>query len=364
MEQRILRFLFLLGLIFVFGWVVYQTTTIILYLLLSLVIALIGRPLFKLLDKIQIRKRNLPDALKAALTLLTIFGILGGIISYFVPMIFKEAQLLTKIDLDQVRSTLKPVLAWYNDTVARLNINPDSQVDESQLVRYLFDSLEFSALPDYLNSLVGALGNLMIAVFSIAFMSFFFLKDRELLTRVVLKLVPINREERFTNILSNTRNTLSRYFLGLFVQVLAITVCIYIGLSIVGVENALLIAAFTGIVNLIPYLGPWIGATFGLFIIVSNNLDVSFTEVLQPQLIGLLIVFGATQMIDNYVFQPTIFSSSINAHPLEIFIVILVAGSLGGVTGMIAAIPIYSFIRIVFIEMNKEFRWLERIKEK
>jgi predicted PurR-regulated permease PerM len=69
-------------------------------------------------------------------------------------------------------------------------------------------------------------------------------------------------------------------------------------------------------------------------------------------------------MIDNYVFQPAIFSNSINAHPLEIFIVILVAGSLGGVLGMIAAIPVYSFLRIVFREMNRELRWLERLKQR
>jgi predicted PurR-regulated permease PerM len=145
---------------------------------------------------------------------------------------------------------------------------------------------------------------------------------------------------------------------------MAITTCIFIGLQIVGVENALLIAVFTGIVNLVPYLGPWIGASFGIFILVANNIDASFVDVIEPKIIGMLIVFATTQLIDNYLFQPAIFSNSINANPLEIFVVILVAGSLGGVTGMIAAIPVYSFIRIVFKEMNKEFRWLQRIKER
>ena len=364
MERRILKFIALLGLLFLLGWLIYESTTIIVYILLSLVVALIGRPLFKLLERIQIRGKHLPNAVKAALTLLIIFGLLGGLLSFFVPMILMEAQLLTKIDLDQVKSALSPGLEWLNQMVNRINPDAGSEVNENSIVKHLFDSLELSAFPEFINSVIGALGNLLIAVFSIAFMSFFFLKDKDVLTNVAMELVPGSKEKSVENIFRNTRNTLSRYFLGLLIQVIAITTCIFIGLQIVGVENALLIAVFTGIVNLIPYLGPWIGASFGIFILVANNIDASFMDVIEPKIIGMLIVFASTQMIDNYIFQPAIFSNSINANPLEIFIVILIAGSLGGVTGMIAAIPVYSFIRIVFKEMNREFGWLRRIKER
>jgi len=364
MERRILKFIAVLGLLFLLGWLVYESTTVIIYILLSLVVALIGRPLFKLLEKIRIRGKHLPDAVKAGLTLFAIFGILGGLLSFFMPMIFMEAQLLTKIDLEQVKATLSPGLEWFNHMVDRINLDPDSRVNEDYIIQHLFDGLNLSALPVFLNSVVGALGNLLIAVFSIAFMSFFFLKDRNMLTDVAMELVPTSKVDSVQTIFQNTRSTLSRYFLGLLIQVFAITTCIFIGLQIVGVENALLIAVFTGIVNLVPYLGPWIGASFGIFILVANNIDASFMDVLQPKIFGLLIVFASTQLIDNYIFQPAIFSNSINANPLEIFIVILVAGSLGGVTGMIVAIPVYSFLRIVFKEMNREFRWLQRIKER
>lgn len=364
MERRILKVLAILGSLFLLGWLIYMSSTVIIYILLSLVVALIGRPLFKLLERIRIKERHLPDALKAGLTLLFIFGFLGGLLSFFVPMIIMEAQLLTKIDLEQVKSALSPGLEWVNRLAVQLNLDQDSEVNENDLIKHVFESLELSAFPGFLNSVVGALGNLLIAVFSIAFMSFFFLKDRNVLTSVAMELVPRSKEKGVENIFRNTRNTLSRYFLGLLIQVIAITTCVFIGLQIVGVENALLIAVFTGIVNLIPYLGPWIGASFGIFILVANNIDAGFIDVIQPKIIGLLIVFASTQMIDNYIFQPAIFSNSINANPLEIFIVILIAGSLGGVTGMIAAIPVYSFIRIVFKEMNREFRWLQRIKER
>ena len=364
MINKFLRILLVAGLLFLLGWLVYQSTTIIIYILVSIVVALIGRPLFNMMDRLTIRGKHLSDGLKAALTLLVLFGLLGGLLSTFLPMIFSEAQLLTKLDLDQVKGAMSPGLDWFNRTFENLTPGNAQEYNETQVIQYVFDSLDISALPQLLNSFVGTMGSILIAVFSVAFISFFFLKDKNMMTQVVMKITPHSKEAGIKRILVNTRRTLSRYFLGLLLQVLAITVCIFIGLSIVGVENALLIAVFTGIVNLVPYLGPWIGASFGIFIVVANNIDASFVEIIQPKLIGLIIVFATTQMIDNYVFQPAIFSNSINAHPLEIFIVILVAGSLGGVLGMIAAIPVYSFLRIVFREMNRELRWLERLKDR
>lgn len=364
MIKNFIRIILVGGLLFLFGWLLYESTTIIIYLMISIVVALIGRPLFNLLDRLTIRGRQLSNGVKAAVTLLVIFGGIGGLLGAFLPLILTEAQLLTKIDLEQIKSALSPGLAWLNRTIDRFSPGDAAGFSEAEVIQYLFESLDINELPQMLNSIVGAMGSLLIAIFSVAFISFFLLKDKNLLTDVVLEVTPQSKEISIRRILINTRRTLSRYFLGLLLQVIAITLCIFIGLSIVGVENALLIAFFTGIVNLVPYLGPWIGASFGVFIMVANNLDAGFVEVIRPKLFGLIAVFGATQMIDNYIFQPTIFSNSINAHPLEIFIVILVAGSLGGVAGMIAAIPVYSFLRIVFSELNRELRWLERLKER
>ncbi|NEN23096.1 AI-2E family transporter [Cryomorpha ignava] len=192
----------------------------------------------------------------------------------------------------------------------------------------------------------------------------FFLKDKNTIRKLVLAISPMRMEKAVDQIFVNTNKILSRYFLGLLVQIVAITTCVYIGLSIVGVQNALLIATFTGIANLVPYLGPWIGASFGAFILLANNIAYSFSDVVGPKMLGLVLVFTITQLLDNYIFQPAIFSNSIKAHPLEIFLVILIACSLGGILGMVAALPVYSFLRIVFTEMNREFSWLDSIKSR
>lgn len=364
MIAKTVKLVFVLGALFLLGWLIYESSTIILYVIFSSVVALIGRPIYHLFEKVKVRGKQLPGVLMAALTIFSIFGIFALIIGFFLPAILMEAKLLSTIDVDKIQAVLQPSVAWINDMSHAFNMNKNATIEENDVIAYLLNSVDMGFIPNLVNSIVGLFGNFLIALFSIAFISFFFIRDQNMMTRLILLLTPKSLENSAITIVNNTHKTLSRYFIGLVIQVAAITLCVFIGLSIIGVKNALLIAFFTGIANLVPYLGPWIGATFGTFILIANNIDYSYIDVIQPKILGLIAVFGITQMLDNYIFQPTIFSSSINAHPLEIFLVILVAGTIGGVGGMIAAIPVYAFLRIVFQEMDKEFKWLETIKEK
>ncbi len=362
MVSKIIKTIFILGLLFLTGWVLYTSSTIILYILVSIVVALIARPVMVLLQKVHLRGRRMGNSLRAGISLFIVLGLVSLVIGLFLPIIVKEFRLISQIDLTAVQNKTAPFISKFNEYAEKFNINESDQIQKGDIIGFLMQSLNLSHLPGIFNSVLGVFGNILIAIFSIAFISFFLLKDNERITRLVLSVTPFSLESDVLRIMTNTRTTLSRYFLGLLIQIVAISTTVFIGLSILGVENALLIAVFTGMVNLVPYLGPWIGATFGVFIVIANNINGSFTEVIEPKLIGLLVVFAITQMIDNYVFQPTIFSNSINAHPLEIFLVILVAGTIGGVGGMIAAIPVYAFLRIVFTEMDNEFGWLKRIR--
>jgi predicted PurR-regulated permease PerM len=139
---------------------------------------------------------------------------------------------------------------------------------------------------------------------------------------------------------------LSRYFGGLLTQVAAFSITVSIILWILGVDNALLIGAFGGIFNIIPYIGPILGMVFGLFLTLSSHLDLDFAMML-PLLLKVAVAFGATQFIDNNFVGPMIFSKSVQAHPLEIFIVTLVAAKIGGVVGMVVGIPVYTVLRVI-----------------
>jgi predicted PurR-regulated permease PerM len=364
MIRKAIQLLLVLVAIFTTGYVLYQSFTIVLYFVVAAVLALIGRPIMRVLAMPQIKGRRLGEAARAFITMLFMVLVLTAIVGVFLPMIVKEASHLAQMDGNEVRRTFEPGLQWLNDVSTRFGGADARRYSYTELLEYVFNSLDISMITNVFNTILGAFGNFLIAVFSVAFITFFMLKERDMIGFLVLSVTPGSKEEQVKRVLHNVRHTLSRYFLGLLVQVTAIATCMYIGLSIFGIKNALLIAFFTGLANLIPYIGPWIGACFGAFIIVANGIELSLADYIQPRLYGLLISVIATQLLDNYVFQPTIFSNSINAHPLEVFAVILVAGTLGGVAGMVAALPVYAVIRIGAIEVNREWRILERIKSR
>jgi predicted PurR-regulated permease PerM len=138
-----------------------------------------------------------------------------------------------------------------------------------------------------------------------------------------------------------------------------------IGLSIIGIEfnHAVLIGLFCGLFNVIPYLGPWMGAIVGLLIGAALNINASFMEHTLPLLGMMTIVFLSVQIIDNVLFQPLIYSSSVKAHPLEIFLVIMAAGSMAGVLGMFLAIPTYTIIRVVAKEFFDNMKLVRKLTE-
>ena len=147
---------------------------------------------------------------------------------------------------------------------------------------------------------------------------------------------------------------LSRYFLGLLLQISILLIIYTIVLVVFGIQNAFVIAFLCALLNLIPYVGPLIGGLLMMFLSMTSNLDAEFSTVILPKTIYVMIGFSIGQLIDNFFSQPMIFSNSVKSHPLEIFIVILAGGSLMGSVGMIVAIPLYTSIKVMLKEFLSE----------
>lgn len=204
-------------------------------------------------------------------------------------------------------------------------------------------------------------GNFLILITSVTFIAFFFLKDEKLFGRALKTLIPKNQKKEADTALSQVKRLLTRYFSGILLQITLITLYVTVLLSFLGIPNAFLIAFFAAIVNVIPYLGPIIGTCFGMLVIISSNLEMSFYLVTLPMILKVMGVFASMQILDGFVLQPYIFSNSVSAHPLEIFIVVVVGAKLGGITGMVVAIPAYTIIRVIASVFLKEFQLVQRL---
>ncbi len=160
--------------------------------------------------------------------------------------------------------------------------------------------------------------------------------------------VPDKYVKNVTRAFYSIQNLLTRYFIGIVVESTCVLILITIGMSLVGIgfKHALVMGLIVGVLNVIPYVGPWLGYFITVTMGIALNLDQNFQTVIFPLVFRMSLVVAVTQAIDNYICQPVIFSNSVKAHPVEIFIVILIAGFAAGIPGMIFGIPAYIVLRV------------------
>ena len=313
------------------------------YILISVGLSFAGRPIVELVSTIKIKGKKLPKAF-GALVALTTFLITGALLLVTLgSTIVNQAEaLLANIDTQSLAGNLKGWVSELDGIIEHLDVGNSSL--SSLLITETSEFVEFISVSNLFSDLFSVIGSTFIAVFSILFMTFFFLKDSNLFYKIIIALTPDSQVEHIKNIMVSSAKLLTRYFSGLIVQVAIVTIMVSSGLALIGVKNALILGVIAGILNLIPYIGPLFGTGLGLLIVVTTFEGGS--SGLLPEVGLVALVYLVTQLVDNFITQPVLFSNTVKAHPLEIFIVISMA-SLGGVTGMILAVPGYTLLRII-----------------
>ncbi len=348
--------------ILLLGFLVWYIKVVVVYFLVSAVVSVIGQRLISLLRYPQIKGYHLPRALCAAISLVFIWTAIFSFFSVFIPLVSQQAKELSQVDISVVINNFKSTILYVQNTAAEYypRINEISLTEI--IIRKITPYMNISLITGFFTYFASMLGDIFIAIFSISFISFFLMKEERLLHDIIITLIPEKYEEKTLRAVKSIHNLLGRYFIGIILEVSLIILLVSIGLWIIEIkfEHILLIALFVGILNVIPYIGPIIGAFFGFFIAIITHLDTA-----PPDLFALLgfmaLVFTIVQIIDNVLFQPLIYSNSVNAHPLEVFLVILIAGNFVGIAGMILAIPTYTILRVIGKEFFSHFRVVKKL---
>jgi len=323
---------------------------------------MVGEPIMKFLDKrLRFKKFSAGRSVCAVLTLIFFVVVSTGLISVFVPLIAEQGEQLAQADYTSIAASLEEPINYINGWAEKLGVEPDGRTPEEQISNLLSGWFDPGYVSNLLSSLFSTASSLLIGGFSVFFIAFFFLKEENLFTSIVKALAPERYGNQIVQAIDSVSRMLSRYFGGILIQITIITLFVWIGLSIFGLRNALLIGFFAALINVIPYLGPLLGATFAAFITISSNLDMDFVAQVLPMLTKVAIVFASMQMLDNFLLQPFIFSNSVMAHPLEVFIVIMIGNAINGPVGMILAIPAYTVLRVVAQTFFKEWRVVQSI---
>ncbi|MBN2777734.1 MAG: AI-2E family transporter [Bacteroidales bacterium] len=354
-----------IGLTLLILFVIYFTN-IIGWILIALFLATLGSPMVRFIRKLRIGKLVTPKWLAALLTLATMWFVLIMAFQLLIPLVIDQIGEFQAIDVETVSEGLEKPIKNLDDFIQQTPIinQPDFSTEDF-VIEKITSIVSFTSVGNFVNDLGGTAWNLFLSIFSITFICFFFLKDTHLFDKGVLMLVPSKYEEKAQNVLNSVRNLIARYLLGVILETVFMMTLFTVGLYLIGVQFdlALLVGLIGGTLNVIPYIGPWIGATIGVILITTANIQLDFYTEIMPLILKILGVVAVAQLTDNILFQPLIYSKSVKAHPLEIFFVIIIAGSMYGVLGMMLAIPAYTVLRVVLKEFLSQYKFVQQLTQ-
>lgn len=180
--------------------------------------------------------------------------------------------------------------------------------------------------------------NLTLIAVTVPFILFYMLKDGQKFPHALVKFLPTSFRDDGLVIIRETSETLASYIQGQLTVSLFVGVASFIGFLIIDLPYAMTLGLVLAVTNIIPYLGPFIGAAPAVIVGLFHSPLLAILAI---------VVIVVVQQVDSNIISPLIIGKSLNIHPLTIIMILLVAGSLAGVLGMILAVPTYAVVKTI-----------------
>lgn len=327
------------------------------YIILSAVLAIVGRPLVERLTAIKIGRCGLSRTVAASITLLLMWIVIGGLGMLFIPLVADKVNELLTLDWNGLAESLREPLSKFENSINNFFFTP--VIDVIKVIENIAKNFVSDDFIAAFTNVASSVVSMAIALFSVTFITFFFLRDSGLFYKIITLFFPERFHTNIHNALDSITTLLTRYFRGLFVESFIVMIVIAVSMTLFGMSlsNALITGLVMGTLNLIPYAGPVIGCLISMAMGVISPIggDIGYT------LIVIASTIACVKLIDDFIIQPTLYSKRVNAHPLEVFIVILISGHIGGVMGMLLAIPSYTVLRVIAREFFSEYSVVRRL---
>ncbi|STO08755.1 pheromone autoinducer 2 transporter [Exiguobacterium aurantiacum] len=313
-----------------------------------------------------LEKRSGKRGVSVAITLTSLLLIITIVFSVLGPLLVEQVTSLVnalpsiakelQVQIFAVRDSLME-----NEFLSRFVNENDDMFTEftNNVTAYLGDI--FGNVASSVGRLVGFITSAVITIVVIPFMLIYMLLDGKRLPDSIVKWLPKSYESETRKILNDMHTTVKNYVHAQLLVAFFVGITSLIGLWIVGVDYAILLALFMMVTNIIPYVGPFLGA--------APAVVVAFIQ--EPIMaVWVIIVIIIVQQIESNVISPLIQGKSLKVHPLTIIIVLLVAGNLAGIIGMLIAVPTYAVAKVVvqnivrIYKLREQKHYLEAEEEK
>ncbi|MEA3500088.1 MAG: AI-2E family transporter [Candidatus Marinimicrobia bacterium] len=346
-QKFIVKLLAYLAGIFVLFFLITKLTSLILIIVLSIL-------LFTMLDPSvdKLERYNIPRSLSTAIVILLVFLFIGIGVSGLAPIIQDAgATILEKIKTnDPNDNNIENIILSFDKNIPFYDLS-ENMPEILEKLNPILSSAKSKLAKTALN--IGkSIINLAANLFVIIFITFFFLKDERQLKKGLIKLIPNKHFELSLNLMYKIQKQLASYLKGQFLAATSVGVLSTFGLFILNtffdanIPYFILIGILAGLANLIPYVGPAVGIVFAITpVIFMGPENMLFIIVL------IIITFSLVQMIDNVLVSPIVVGKSVDMHPLAVFIVLIIGGSLLGMVGMLFAVPAAGIIKVTISEI-------------
>lgn len=334
--ERVVRFVLGTLAVGIAAWLLWYFAMLVVYLVVGGFLAYLMRPVVH-----RVQGLGLGHLPAVVLVFVGVFGGLAFLLSTLAPFAVRQAtDLSQQVSIDAISNVVQALEA---QLLREMPFLEQGFLLES--LRGIADTLFRDVqLQTTFSSALGIFTDIFYAVLVIPFVTFFFLKDGTRLRHGLLRWVPNRYFEVTLTILDKVESSLGRYLRALLVQCSAVAVVASVLLSFTGLNYAIAVGVFAGLANSIPYFGPAVGFIAGSLVGIAQTGDFSLVT-------PVLIAMALTQIADNTVFQPFIFSKAAQTHPLIILFVVLIGAQLAGIVGMLAAIPITTVVQVVASEV-------------
>jgi len=352
--------LFLLGFVLL-AWIF---SNIFNYFVIALILSAIFSPLTNYINGLHLYGYHMPRFVAVLISFGAIVFVISLFVILFIPLIDDQVEIITSVDYEELYYRASAPLQQLENFLFENGVIPEEDVLVESLRESLLSLVGSINFGEFFNQLISLTGSVFVGLLAVVFTTFILLYEKGIVRRQVIKLIPNQYFEVFIAAIYKIETLLSNYLIGLFFQVFSIFCIASLGLSLLGIKYALTIAIFAAVANLIPYAGPLLGSIFGIVVGLSTTITTASTNEMVIIAIKIVSVFAVVQITDNIVLQPLIFSKSVKAHPLEIFIIIFAGATLAGILGMVAAIPVYTILKVVYLELYTGYKQYHIFKTK
>lgn len=329
-NRPFIKVLGLLALVIISFWVASQFPDLVITLIISLLAAFVLKPLVTFLEfRIGLRR-----SISIGIVFLVVGGGLVMLAVELVPFLIGRAQ--------ELYSSLKtfPFDQKLHEAAADLSAR-FPLLDPDMISQKVYGLI--SGGTSFFGSMLEGLASFLVNLAIVPFITYFILAEGDQAFKKLIERVPNKYFEMTLNIINRMENDLVGYLRGWILDSIIIGLLSVVGYMIIGVDYPFLIGGVAGVANLVPYLGPIVGAVPAFLVSLTQYGDFRLA-------VPIIILTFSIQMIDNIIVQPLCFSKTVDMHPVTVIFVLIIGNTLMGVAGMLLAIPLATILKATAVE--------------